>query len=222
VSFEIEPDRERMRRIGIAEAVYCHGKTPRQIDAIVSEAFASGERLLLTRLSRVKHAALAKESRALLKYQDWGRVAFLGGPSEPLGPPRVAVVTAGTSDGRVAWEAALTLGFHGEAAQVFGDIGVAGIHRLLGRMPTIEGFPVVIAVAGMEGALFSVLGGLVGSVVIAVPTSTGYGVAAGGRLALESALASCAPGLLATNIDNGYGAACAALRVLRAMDTAKR
>jgi pyridinium-3,5-biscarboxylic acid mononucleotide synthase len=221
VSVHLEPDWERRRRIGITEAVYCFGKEPRQIDHVVGQSFASAERLMLTRLSRAKYAALAKETRTLLTYVESARMAFLGELPELEGDDRVAVVTAGTSDGAVARETELTLHFHGVGCQTFGDLGVAGLHRLLGRIGIIKKFPVVIAVAGMEGALFSVLGGLVGSSIIAVPTSTGYGVARGGRLALESALASCAPGLVVVNIDNGYGAACAALRVLRATTPAE-
>ncbi len=125
-------------------------------------------------------------------------------------------MTGGTGDLPVALEAARTLAFHGETAERHMDVGVAGLWRLLERRGRLSTFPVIIAVAGMEGALFSVLGGLVGSVVVAVPSSTGYGVTAGGTAALHAALGSCAPGIVAVNIDNGFGAACAALRILRA------
>ena len=126
------------------------------------------------------------------------------------------MVSAGTSDAAVVREAARTLAFHGIAAEVMMDVGVAGLWRVLERRAELESFRAVIVVAGMDGALFSVIGGLVGGVVIAVPTATGYGAARGGSTALHSALTSCAPGLVVVNIGNGYGAACAALRILRA------
>jgi NCAIR mutase (PurE)-related protein len=126
----------------------------------------------------------------------------------------VAVVTAGTSDLPVAHEALRTLAFYGLPARAIADVGVAGLWRLLRHEDELRRYPAVIVVAGMEGALFSVVGGLVRGVVIAVPTSTGYGAARGGETALHAALASCAPGVVVVNIDNGYGAACAAIRVL--------
>jgi NCAIR mutase (PurE)-related protein len=131
---------------------------------------------------------------------------------------RVAIVTAGTSDMAVAAEAMRTLAFAGEASERHVDLGVAGLWRILERREHLATFPIIIVIAGMEGSLFSVLGGLVGSVVIAVPTAVGYGATAGGRVALASALGGCAPGLLTVNIDNGYGAASAALRILNTFD----
>ena len=127
---------------------------------------------------------------------------------------RIAVVTAGSSDIPVAGEAIRTLRFHNMAATPFFDVGVAGLWRLQERLEEIADHSVVIVVAGMDGALVSVLGGLIGSVIIATPTSTGYGAAQNGQTALNAALTSCAPGIVVTNIDNGYGAACAAIRAL--------
>ena len=138
---------------------------------------------------------------------------LLGARTEP-GPARVAVVTAGTSDVPVAKEAVRTLAYYGEAALEVYDVGVAGLWRLLDRLEEIRAMPVVIAVAGMEASLPSVVGGQVPGLVVAVPTSNGYGVSAGGRVALDASLSSCAPGLAVVNIDNGYGAACVALRAL--------
>jgi NCAIR mutase (PurE)-related protein len=126
------------------------------------------------------------------------------------------VVGAGTSDMSVCREAVRALGYHGIKASEIYDVGVAGLWRLMERVPEIVRHPVVIAVAGMDAALVSVLGGLVPGLVIAVPTSVGYGMAKGGETALRAALVSCAPGVAVVNIDNGYGAACAALRALRA------
>ena len=202
-------DLGRERRIGLPEAIFCERKSAAQLAAIIE---AAPPRLLLTRLSPEQHAALP----GMLDYDPVSRTAFLGDCPEPAGPAKVAVVTAGSSDVAVAAEAQRTLRFHGIASERFDDVGVAGLWRLLERRDRLAEFPVVIAVAGMEGALFSVLGGLIGGVLIAVPCATGYGMGAGGVAALHSALASCAPGVVAVNIDNGYGAACAAVRVLRA------
>lgn len=208
---EVVPDLARRDRIGLPEAIFCERKTSAQIDRIIA---ANADRLLLTRLAPEQHGQLAAAGE--LDYDPASRTAYHGPVGEPAEPARVAVVTAGTSDLGVAAEVERTLRFHGAASERFADIGVAGLWRLLERRDAIARFPVVVALAGMEGALFSVLGGLIGSVIIAVPTSPGYGVAEGGRAALTSALASCAPGIVTVNIDNGYGAACAALRVLRA------
>ena len=142
--------------------------------------------------------------------------AVFGTRPEAASTGRVAVVCAGTSDVPVAREAVRTLAFNGEAAPLIADVGVAGLWRLTRRLDEIRATPVIIVAAGMDAALPSVLAGLVPGVVIAVPTSVGYGVAAGGRAALDAILSSCAPGLTVVNIDNGYGAACAALRLLGA------
>ena len=141
------------------------------------------------------------------------------GPLCPAdGPARVAIVAAGTSDTPVAREAERVLRYQGRASSMILDVGVAGLHRLTRRLEEIRRHPVVIVCAGMDAALASVLGGLVSGAVIAVPTSVGYGAAEGGRTALNAMLASCAPGIAVVNIDNGYGAACAALRLLHAAE----
>jgi NCAIR mutase (PurE)-related protein len=134
-----------------------------------------------------------------------------------LGEAEIAIVTAGTSDVPVAREALRTLRYNGMNATTVFDVGVAGIWRLLDRIEEIRQFPVLIVSAGMDAALPTVLGGLYDGLIIAVPTSVGYGVATGGTTALNSILASCAPGVVTVNIDNGYGAACAALKTLRAV-----
>lgn len=207
-------DAARRTRIGLPEAILCATKSPEQIARIARAVVARDGKVLLTRLEPEKVAALPPD--LLLDHDPASRTCFAGEVARPTAAARVAIVTAGTSDHGTAREAARTLAFHGEAATLIEDVGAAGVWRLLERREQIAAHPLVIAVAGMEGALFTVLGGLIGSVVIAVPTSTGYGVAHGGNAALTSALASCAPGIVAVNIDNGYGAACAALRVLRA------
>ena len=207
-------DWQRRERIGLAEAVLCAGKTAVQVGETIALARSRRAALLLTRLTPALLAELAPAEAAALDYDPGSRTAILGTPPEPAGEPAVAVVTAGTSDLPVAREAIRTLAFYGVAAREIADVGVAGLWRILRHEEELRRYPVVIVVAGMEGALFSVVAGLVGGVVIAVPTSTGYGIARAGETALHAALASCAPGLVTVNIDNGYGAASAALRVL--------
>jgi len=215
-------DASRAGRIGFGEAVFCAGKSPAQISAILEQAEADGASLLLTRLDEGRRAALPPWQQDRLDYDPPSGTAFFGDPAPLVGAARVAVVTAGTSDVPVAREAARTLRFHGHASLQMADIGVAGLWRLMARLEEIRDMPVVIVAAGMDAALPSVLAGLVPGAIIAVPTSVGYGVAAGGRTALNAILASCAPGIVTVNIDNGYGAACAAMRVLNALPPAKR
>ncbi|MCC6868984.1 MAG: nickel pincer cofactor biosynthesis protein LarB [Burkholderiales bacterium] len=209
-------DWDRAARTGTSEAVLCDGKSEAQIAAIVQHVAARSGRLLLTRLAADRHAQLPAATRGVLDYDEISRTAFLG-PLPPLrAAARVAIVCGGTSDVPVAIEAERTLRFAGEAVSRYVDVGVAGLWRLMEHLDDIRAHHIVLCVAGMEGALFSVLTGLVASAVIAVPTSVGYGVAAGGRAALHSALASCASGLAVVNIDNGFGAAHVALRMLGA------
>ena len=209
-------DLQREQRLGFDEAIYCAGKSVQQIEAIVADGVEARTRRLFTRLDAFKFEALAAPVRKALDFDPVSRTAMLGKKRAPSGPAAIAIVTGGSSDLPVSREAARTLEYYGRPSLHVPDVGVAGIHRLLARIDEIRPMRVVIAVAGMEGALPSVLGGLVPGVVIALPTSIGYGVAEGGTVALHSALASCAPGLLTVNIDNGYGAACAALRILGA------
>ena len=208
-------DFDREARIGLPEAILCEGKSPAQIADILAAWRQRLDAALLTRLSPDQLAELPAGLQAEIDHDPLSRTGIWGRWQAPEGPPRVAVVTAGTSDLPVAREALRTLAFHGEATELFADIGVAGLWRLTERLEALRQHRVVIVAAGMEGALFSVVGGLVGGLVIALPTGQGYGVSAGGRLALDSALASCAPGIAVVNIGNGYGAACIALRALR-------
>jgi NCAIR mutase (PurE)-related protein len=213
---EIVLDIDREARIGLEEAVYAAGKSAAQIAVILDLVRERDGRMLLTRLDEAKFAALPRAHQDQIDYCAVSRTAFYGAP-RPLSDGRdVALVAAGTSDVPVAREAARTLAYHGHGTSLFLDVGVAGLWRLTSRLAEIRSHPVVIVAAGMDAALPSVLGGLVSGPVIAVPTSVGYGVAEGGHTALNAILASCAPGILTVNIDNGYGAACAALRFLHA------
>jgi NCAIR mutase (PurE)-related protein len=197
-------DLARSARTGDPEVVFAQGKTRAQV-ADIARAFAgSGEPLLMTRLS----AAKAEAVQAVLPDASYSAAARLlswrgQAPSSEHG---IAIVAAGTSDFAVAEEARLTCAFYGQQTLAINDVGVAGIHRLFARLPEIRSARVVIVVAGMEGALPSVVGGLVSAPVIAVPTSVGYGAAFGGLAALLGMLNTCASGVSVVNIDNGFGA----------------
>jgi NCAIR mutase (PurE)-related protein len=205
-------DPDRLARQGFPEIVYCQSKTTQQIvDNLRSLATANGA-AFGTRLQTDRaDAVLAALPGAI--YDPLGKTISIG--SFPtLGTRSVAVISAGTSDLPVAAEAVATLSFLGHSVIQFNDVGVAGIHRLLARVEEIRIAQVIIVVAGMEGALPSVVGGLVAVPVIAVPTSVGYGAAFEGLAALLGMLNSCASGLTVVNIDNGFGAAIAAHRIL--------
>lgn len=214
--WDVTPDSSRRERLGFDETVFCASKSVDQIGRIVGAALETQTSLLLTRLAGDKFSALAERIAAELDYDDISHTAILGTVPASNEAPRVAIVSAGSSDVAVAREAARTLNYYGKAVHEIYDVGVAGLWRLLDRLDEFREMPVVITVAGMEGALPSVVAGLVPGVVIAVPVGSGYGVAANGVTALHSALASCAPGLVVVNVDNGYGAGCAALRILNA------
>ena len=210
-------DSERETRTGVAEAVFCAGKTPDQIAMILEQAPAAGRRLLLTRLRPDVFAALPSALRVPLDYDAVSATAILGTVMAEAPPVAgVMIVAAGTSDLGLAQETARTLDFHGYAAPLIVDVGVAGLWRLMTHLDRLRAARVLIVVAGMEGALFSVVAGLVEAPVITLPSPVGYGVAADGHAALHSALASCAPGVVAVNIGNGFGAAAAAIKMLRA------
>jgi NCAIR mutase (PurE)-related protein len=194
--------------------VYGAGKTPEQVAAILLRlAEAHPDRAVLaTRLSAEARAVVAATVPGAVLDEVAG-CATLGPLPEPAG--KVVVVSAGTSDGPVAAEAALTARVHGAGVEVVQDVGVAGLHRLLAVLPQLDAADCLVVVAGMEGALASVVGGLVGVPIVAVPTSVGYGASLGGLAALLAMLNSCAPGVSVVNIDNGYGAGVAAARVAR-------
>lgn len=211
---QIKLDFDRAERLGFSEAVYAESKSVPQLARILEQAAGAGQPILLTRLTPHQYEGLPPGLKRQLDYDPVSRTAFFGLIKSLPARPRIAVLSAGTSDAPVVLEIMRTLAFYGQATTLASDVGVAGLWRLLERIKEIRTFPVVIVVAGMDGALPSVVGGLVPGLVIAVPTSVGYGVAANGTAALQATLASCAPGLVVVNVDNGYGAACAALRVL--------
>ena len=165
-------------------------------------------------MSQEQYSELPKEIQSLLDYDELSQTAVIGTIAKELRADLVAVVSGGTSDAPTVVEAVKTLEYYGFEAGVFQDIGVAGLWRLMDSLELLKKFSIIIAVAGMDAALPTVLGGLVSSIVIAVPTSVGYGVSQGGQSALNSLLSSCVPGIVVVNIDNGFGAACAAVRIL--------
>lgn len=202
-------DLHRKLRQGAAEVIYGAGKTAEQISKITATMLQAGQKtILITRLDEKKAEAVKKEIEppAPFAYYNDARIAIVGQLPEPDGLGKIVVATGGTSDIPVAEEAALTAQALGNEVVRLYDVGVAGLHRLLSHMDEIMTAKVIIAIAGMEGALASVIGGLADCPVIAVPTSVGYGAAFEGLTALLSMLNSCASGVSVVNIDNGFGA----------------
>lgn len=198
-------DLHRKLRQGAGEVIYGEGKTGEQIVGILTGMLENGQKnVLITRLSPEK-AAFVQESHAIF-YDPASRIGILGEKAKPWGMGNIVIATGGTSDIPVAEEAALTAEFLGNQVNRLYDVGVSGIHRLLQHREELMDASVVVAIAGMEGALASVIGGLCDCPVIAVPTSVGYGAAFGGLAALLSMLNSCASGVSVVNIDNGFGA----------------
>ncbi|MBP5373155.1 MAG: nickel pincer cofactor biosynthesis protein LarB [Clostridia bacterium] len=205
-------DTHRALRQGAAEVIFGEKKTAEQITGIVSAMQSSGQNgVLITRLSEAKFKKLAVNG--VIEYFSEAQAAIVGEKRAADGLGRIVIATGGTSDMSVAEEAAVTAEFLGNEVERVYDVGVSGLHRLLSYKETLMSASVVIAVAGMEGALASVIGGLVSCPVIAVPTSVGYGASYGGLAALLSMLNSCASGVSVVNIDNGFGAGFIASRI---------
>jgi len=207
-------DTDRKRRCGFPEVVFCPGKTPEQVTAIMA-TIAERDGLVLATRADPAHAAHATAHLPGVQHHATARALTLVRTPLPVRPHPVALVAAGTSDLPVAEEAAVTLGIFGNRVERFFDVGVAGLHRLLAVREAIVACRVVIVVAGMEGALPSVVAGLIDRPIIAVPTSIGYGTAFGGLTALLGMLNSCGSGVTVVNIDNGFGAAYAAAQINR-------
>jgi len=209
-------DQHRAVRQGYPEVVYAPGKTSEQLRSICERLAGRGEGFLVTRVGAAEGAALADAFEGA-QHNDVARTVHLppDEPPEPLETGPVLVVTGGTGDVPVAEEAAVTAQAMGHTVERAYDVGVAGLHRILSQGDALRRAAVIIVVAGMEGALASVVGGLVSVPVIAVPTSVGYGASFGGLAALLAMLNSCAAGVTVVNIDNGFGAACAAARICR-------
>jgi NCAIR mutase (PurE)-related protein len=215
-------DHHRQIRQGFPEVIYCPGKTPEQIIRIFSSLAAKGNNVLATRAEQYVFDALA-ESRMFPKarYEKPARAIVLEQKQIEPSKSVLPILTAGTADLPVAEEARVTAEIMGQRTELICDVGVAGLHRLLGHIPKLQNANVVIVVAGMEGALASVVGGLVDCPVIAVPTSVGYGASFEGLSALLTMLNSCASGVTVVNIDNGFSAAVTATLINKKIDPRK-
>jgi NCAIR mutase (PurE)-related protein len=198
-------DQHRNIRTGYPEAIYCEGKTPGQVATIIQRMMAHNTNILATRASREVYEKVRTVADDAI-YHEMARIIVVKRQETELSDKVIAVISAGTSDMPVAEEAAVTAEVLGNKVDRIYDVGVAGIHRLLAKTDRIRAANVIIVVAGMEGALASVVGGLVDKPVIAVPTSIGYGASFGGIAALLTMLNSCATGVGVVNIDNGFGA----------------
>ena len=208
-------DHHRALRQGVPEVVLGEAKTAKQLEIIVQRMAVHGDNVLVTRIAGEKTKTLLKNHPGSEYDADARTFVLQQKPHEDLGRGKILIICAGTSDLPVAKEAAVTARMFNNQVEELVDVGVAGIHRLLAHTNALRGASVIIVVAGMEGALPSVVGGLVDVPVIAVPTSVGYGAAFGGVAALLGMLNSCAGGVTVVNIDNGFGAAFAATRINR-------
>ena len=198
-------DHHRALRAGFPEVVFCAGKTSDQVAQIVAHLAARSPQVLGTRAT-IEQFEAARALTPDLQYHAMARALWLDREPERPRKPGAVIITAGTSDMPISEEAALTMRLMGHEPSLIYDVGVAGLHRLVPHVVTLQAANVVVAVAGMEGALASVVGGLVACPVIAVPTSVGYGASFGGLAALLAMLNSCASGVAVVNIDNGFGA----------------
>ena len=206
-----EFDHQRIERTGINEVIFALDKSTNEINTILKTI--NNNSLLITKLEKSKYESL--ELKHLIDYDQKSLTGFFNYKKKKLIQNEISIVAAGTSDLNIATEAKRTLEFFGYNAEEIYDVGVAGLWRIMKKLDLIKTTKLSIVVAGMDGALPTVLTGLISNPVIAVPTSTGYGVADNGNTALKSMLTSCSPGMSVVNIDNGFGAACAAIRILK-------
>jgi len=208
-------DHHRALRTGVPEVIFAPGKTEKQILGIFERMVAAGADVMITRVNRTVYQKLRRKHKGI-KYDEIARIIYkIKTRMNQMVSSKIAVVSAGTSDMGVAEEASVVIEAFGGRVERIYDVGVAGIHRLLQHQEKLRKADVVIVVAGMEGALASVVGGLVRAPVIAVPTSIGYGASFNGLAALLAMLNSCAPGVTVVNIDNGFGAAMAAIKMIK-------
>ena len=215
MDLDIRFDFQRRERIGLIEAIWGADKSIDQLKRISEEVLLKKEVVFITRIIREKANYLLDLYQEGRFYEE-ANCLIIGENSNKLSTnKKVAIISGGSSDLSVTLEAKLSLEIYGVNCQSFIDVGVAGLHRLLSQIEKINNYDVLIVCAGMEGALATVIGGLLPQPIIAVPVSVGYGVSRNGETALNSMLSSCAPGISVMNIDNGYGAAMAALRIIK-------
>ena len=215
MTLDIRLDFERRERIGLFEAIWGEDKSIDQLIRVVKEVLEKNEVVFITRISKEKANHLLDLYKDA-KYVAEANCLTVGENLKKLSlKKKVAIISGGSSDLSVTLEAKLALEIYGVCCKTFIDVGVAGLHRLFGQIEEINKCDILIVCAGMEGALATVIGGLLPQPIIAVPVSVGYGVSENGQTALNSMLASCSPGISVMNIDNGYGAAMAALRIIK-------
>lgn len=215
MNLDIRFDFERRKRIGLVEAIWGEHKTITQLEKVVNEVLSNDEVALITRINEKKANYLLSIFKNARFYLEAKCLVVGENKNKIITDRKVAILAGGSSDLSVSLEAKIALEVYGVQCTTFIDIGVAGLHRLISHLEAINKYDVVIVVAGMEGALATVIGGLISQPIIAVPVSVGYGVSKNGFAALNSMLSSCAPGITVMNIDNGYGAAMASLRIIK-------
>ena len=217
MNLDIRFDFQRRDRIGLIEAIWGQDKSIDQLKRVTENVLDKNEVVFITRITREKAMALL-DLYDNARFNEEAKCLIIGENLNKLNTnKKVAIISAGSSDLAVTLEAQLALEIYGVNCQSFIDVGVAGLHRLLSQLEEINKYDVIIVCAGMEGALATVLGGLLAQPIIAVPVSVGYGVSKDGETALKSMLSSCSPGIAVMNIDNGYGAAMAALRIVKSI-----
>ena len=217
MNLDIRYDFQRRKRIGLIEAIWGADKSIDQLKRVSKEVLSKKEVVFITRINREKASYLLKTYKEARFYEE-AECLIIGKILNKFAlNKKVAIISGGSSDLGVTLEAKLALEIYGIKCQSFIDVGVAGLHRLLGQIEEINKYDVLIVCAGMEGALATVIGGLLPQPIIAVPVSVGYGVSKNGETALNSMLSSCSPGIAVMNIDNGYGAAMAALRIIKSI-----
>ena len=217
MTLDIRFDFQRIERIGLFEAIWGEDKTINQLKEISKLVLSKKEIVFITRITKNKAKNLLDIYPEAKFYEDANCLIIAENPKKISSEKKIAIVAGGSSDLSVTLEAKLALEIYGISCQTFIDVGVAGLHRLLNKIEEIKEYDVLIVCAGMEGALATVIGGLLPQPIIAVPVSVGYGVSKNGQTALNSMLSSCAPGITVMNIDNGYGAAMAALRIIKSI-----
>ena len=217
MNLDIRYDFQRRKRIGLIEAIWGADKSIDQLKRVSKEVLSKKEVVFITRINREKASYLLETYKEARFYEE-AECLIIGKILNKFAlNKKVAIISGGSSDLGVTLEAKLALEIYGIKCQSFIDVGVAGLHRLLGQIEEINKYDVLIVCAGMEGALATVIGGLLPQPIIAVPVSVGYGVSKNGETALNSMLSSCSPGIAVMNIDNGYGAAMAALRIIKSI-----
>jgi len=217
MNFDIKFDFQRRERLGIIEAIWCQDKSIDQLKRLSESVLSKNEVVFITRINSEKANHLL-DLYDDARFHEEANCLIIGENLNKLNTnKKVAIISGGSSDLAVTLEAQLALEIYGVNCQSFIDVGVAGLHRLMSQLEDINKYDVLIVCAGMEGALATVVGGLLAQPIIAVPVSVGYGVSKDGETALNSMLSSCSPGIAVMNIDNGYGAAMAALRIIKSL-----